>query len=159
MTEQQKFGDFAHDTEKMRDFRELSRIDFMNSYSYLTEQEYDLTLEKVGGAIAPSRNYNLNRPINNHTFDFERKLQKLCTKYGVNCDTETFGYKTYNYTLPCPCLWFSDDYGTVEALSRSEAQAMAEKEIVERLRKINEKLAGLAQFDFNSGSIEITEVK
>ncbi len=40
-------ADFIDDKEKMRDFVELSKNEFLNSYSYLTEEEYDNTKEKL----------------------------------------------------------------------------------------------------------------
>ena len=43
----QKYTDFYDDEEKMRDFYNLTRDQFLASYSYLTPEEYDLTLEKV----------------------------------------------------------------------------------------------------------------
>lgn len=41
------FTDFLDDYEKMRDFWELSKEEFLQSYSYLNEIEYDLTAERV----------------------------------------------------------------------------------------------------------------
>ena len=38
---------FTDDKEKMRDFYILSKQEFLQSYSYLTELEYDLTVEEV----------------------------------------------------------------------------------------------------------------
>ena len=38
-------GNFIDDTEKMRDFKALSKEEFLSSYSYLTEAEYDNTME------------------------------------------------------------------------------------------------------------------
>ena len=40
-----KLGNFADDEEKMRDFRELTKAQFLESYSYLTEEEYDNTMK------------------------------------------------------------------------------------------------------------------
>ena len=34
---------FIDDEEKMRDFVDMSKEDFLESYSYLTEEEYELT--------------------------------------------------------------------------------------------------------------------
>ena len=34
---------FIADAEKMRDFFDLTKEEFLNSYSYLTEEEYDAT--------------------------------------------------------------------------------------------------------------------
>lgn len=42
-----KYTDFTDDKEKMRDFHLLSKERFLESYSYLTEEEYNLTLKKV----------------------------------------------------------------------------------------------------------------
>ena len=39
--------DFANDEEKMVDFNKLTKQDFLDSYSYLTEEEYKLTMNKV----------------------------------------------------------------------------------------------------------------
>lgn len=38
---------FENDTEKMIDFWNLSKDEFLASYSYLSETEYDATAEKV----------------------------------------------------------------------------------------------------------------
>ena len=38
---------FIDDQEKMRDFWELSKEEFLQSYSYLTEKEYDATVEEL----------------------------------------------------------------------------------------------------------------
>ncbi len=38
---------FTDDPEKMRDFVELTRSEFLKSYSYLTEEEYDLTAKAL----------------------------------------------------------------------------------------------------------------
>ena len=42
-----KYKDFCDDAEKMRDFHVLSKQEFLESYSYLTELEYNLTRRKV----------------------------------------------------------------------------------------------------------------
>ena len=41
------FSSFTSDEEKMKDFYLLSKDEFLQSYSYLTEEEYLLTLKKV----------------------------------------------------------------------------------------------------------------
>lgn len=41
------YTDFTNDMDKMRDFYKLSKEEFLQSYSYLDEKEYDLTAEKV----------------------------------------------------------------------------------------------------------------
>ena len=38
---------FITDVEKMRDFKELSKEEFLDSYSYLTEEEYNETAAYV----------------------------------------------------------------------------------------------------------------
>ena len=42
-----KYKDFCGDEEKMSDFRALTKQQFLESYSYLTEEEYNLTRAKV----------------------------------------------------------------------------------------------------------------
>ena len=39
--------DFTDDEEKMADFNKLTKQEFLDSYSYLTEQEYELTMNQV----------------------------------------------------------------------------------------------------------------
>lgn len=39
--------DFADDKEKMIDFKEMPKDAFLQSYSYITEEEYELTLNKI----------------------------------------------------------------------------------------------------------------
>ena len=45
-------SDFITDIEKMRDFFEISKEKFLFSYSYLKEEEYNLTAEKIRGMTA-----------------------------------------------------------------------------------------------------------
>ena len=40
---------FADDAEKMIDFNTLTKEEFLQSYSYLTEAEYEATLQEVNG--------------------------------------------------------------------------------------------------------------
>ena len=40
-------ANFIDDKEKMRDFYELTKEEFLLSYSYLTEEEYDNTAKLV----------------------------------------------------------------------------------------------------------------
>jgi len=40
-------GHFLFDAEKMQDFIYLSKKEFLDSYSYLTEDEYDSTLKAL----------------------------------------------------------------------------------------------------------------
>jgi len=42
-------SNFIHDTEKMIDFEKLTKEEFLNSYAYLDEEEYESTLELVRG--------------------------------------------------------------------------------------------------------------
>jgi hypothetical protein len=42
-----KNANFLDDIEKMQDFRILTKRQFLQSYSYLTEQEYDNTAKAV----------------------------------------------------------------------------------------------------------------
>ena len=42
---------FTDDEEKMRDFYILSKDEFLASYSYLTEEEYDATYREVYGNV------------------------------------------------------------------------------------------------------------
>ena len=41
------YTDFCDDAEKMRDYHHLTKQEFLKSYSYLTELEYNLTRRKI----------------------------------------------------------------------------------------------------------------
>ena len=41
-----EYTDFCDDEEKMKDFNRLSKEEFLSSYSYLVEEEYNLTRMK-----------------------------------------------------------------------------------------------------------------
>ena len=47
MIKKTKYTDFCDDEEKMVDFKRLNKSNFLSSYSYLTELEYNLTRNKV----------------------------------------------------------------------------------------------------------------
>tara|TARA_B110001454_G_scaffold51991_1_gene50883 strand:- start:769 stop:915 length:147 start_codon:yes stop_codon:yes gene_type:complete len=42
-----KYKDFCDDAEKMHDYHRLTKREFLKSYSYLSEEEYNLTRTKV----------------------------------------------------------------------------------------------------------------
>ena len=41
------YHDFCDDEDKMRDFPNMTKQDFLALYDYLTEEEYDMTVEKL----------------------------------------------------------------------------------------------------------------
>jgi len=41
-----RYTSFITDKEKMRDFKILTKQEFLKSYSYLTEAEYNLTMKE-----------------------------------------------------------------------------------------------------------------
>jgi hypothetical protein len=41
-----EYTSFITDKEKMRDFKILTKQEFLKSYSYLTEAEYNLTMKE-----------------------------------------------------------------------------------------------------------------
>jgi hypothetical protein len=47
MNKQIEILSFAADPEKMADFENLTKVEFLKSYSYLTEEEYDATKTEV----------------------------------------------------------------------------------------------------------------
>ena len=51
-----KGKDFLDDQEKMADLFELTKDEFLESYSYLTEEEYDETVEKAIELLKERRN-------------------------------------------------------------------------------------------------------
>lgn len=51
-----KAASFINDEEKMRDFKELTKEEFLESYSYLTEEEYDITAKEIAAKQDKQRN-------------------------------------------------------------------------------------------------------
>ena len=58
-----KITPFVDDGEKMRDFFDLTKEEFLESYSYLTEEEYDATAEYV-------KEHDLARSLFRNPFSF-----------------------------------------------------------------------------------------
>ena len=50
-----KYKDFCDDEEKMVDFFQLSKEEFLKSYSYMTEEEYLLTCIKTSNQRMKSK--------------------------------------------------------------------------------------------------------
>lgn len=86
--------DFINDEEKMRDFYELSKEEFLNSYSYLTENDYEATIKALNDTNEifkfKDKEYNLKVSTYENTkllkvlmIDRETKEEKEITKDGV----------------------------------------------------------------------------
>lgn len=80
-----KYVDFLDDDEKMYDFANLTKEEFLASYSYLTEKEYDLT------ATA----------LLTHATDKMRTYVRVCSDKNVpdyvkkQCHKELFDFSMY----------------------------------------------------------------
>lgn len=66
VTETWPFCSFINDKEKMRDYFSLSKREFLESYSYLTEEEYDMTAKEVSDIIANTKIDYDGCPITDH---------------------------------------------------------------------------------------------
>ncbi len=53
-------ADFYNDAEKMADFHKLTKTQFLISYSYLTEDEYEATNKKFAAEYFPELEAYLN---------------------------------------------------------------------------------------------------
>lgn len=72
---------FINDKEKMRDFFRLSKRDFLNSYSYLSEQEYNATFIDV---------YKRILKINTHKLIESTTRDIMFTKDNIKIYDEAF---------------------------------------------------------------------
>ena len=77
---------FLDDEEKMRDFHDLSKEDFLRTYNYLTEDDYNATMEALNDTneIFKYNNKNYNFKVR---FDEDSKLLKL-TMVDLNTKNE-----------------------------------------------------------------------
>lgn len=77
-----ELGDFYDDLEKMRDFYEMEKYDFLASYCYLTEYEYYLTYTRA-----------YKTPVYFNTEDLEfYLLPELVKVWATDATGETFAY-------------------------------------------------------------------
>lgn len=90
---------FTDDPAKMRDFRELSKEAFLQSYSYLSEEEYNATAERV--KTQPPKKWLLTASRDGIDVDFEAILE---------CDTEPDFWLCYEIADTAGCtLWSIDE--------------------------------------------------
>ena len=86
--------DFIDDEEKMRDFYKLSKEEFLNSYSYLTENDYEKTIKVLNDTNETLKfknkeytlkvcTYNKTKLLKVLMIDKETKEVKEITKNGV----------------------------------------------------------------------------
>ena len=77
--------DFLNDIDKMYDFMELSKDEFLNSYSYLDGQEYELTYRKFVSDLPTNLAY------------FMRDAENMLIEENTYFDNEdTNPYKQWN---------------------------------------------------------------
>lgn len=90
---------FINDEEKMRDFYNLSKDDFLNSYSYLSEKEYDNTKKYV----LENRNYYVSR-VKEYLIK-DKNIMSLPVRYFENDKWNTkniFVYLAEQYNVEIP---------------------------------------------------------
>lgn len=92
MTKQEKMETIKHVRKVLGmeqvDFRDKN-IDFINIHYNQALAMKDTAAYK-NRTLAGSRNYNLNRNLDEHTARFEMELANLCEHYDCNIITETF---------------------------------------------------------------------
>ena len=74
--------DFTDDEEKMADFNKLTKQEFLDSYSYLTEQEYELTMNQVK-LLQEERDVSKNNMERLMKENFELKHRLACIAYDI----------------------------------------------------------------------------
>lgn len=73
---------FIHDVEKMRDFKKLGKDEFLQSYNYLTEKEYDATakdMQRVEAALTGTE--KRGEAMNNFITHYGREQKLLESEY------------------------------------------------------------------------------
>lgn len=82
---QEPSTDFVDDLEKMKDFFKITKEEFLNSYSYINEAEYDATAKKVSKEnikfedLFPLKKYNVKFDVSmwfDKNFEIEARSQK-----------------------------------------------------------------------------------
>ena len=93
-------GTFLTDIDKAYDFLELSKEEFLQSYSYLTEQEYDETNEEftsdITGSLAELMRDAENMLIEENTYfdNEETNPYKYATVTGEQLKDRVYEYVT-----------------------------------------------------------------
>ena len=109
--ENTELTDFMEDVDKMYDFLDMSNIskkDFLKSYSYLTAEEYNLTMSKLYENLTENLAY------------FFRKAENMLIEENTYFDNEeTNPYKRFNVTgeqFKTRVWQFMDEYLTEEEI-------------------------------------------
>ena len=100
-----KYTHFLNDEEKMKDFLILSKEEFLKSYSYLTEEEYDLTMDKY--QVCPNCGKPFERGTGSWTYDCHGiRFRYVCDDcwYQIMDDENGKGYDGEYYTEADECL-------------------------------------------------------
>ena len=66
---------FADDTEKMIDFYALTKEEFLSSYSYLTEEEYNATVIYVDERLMMALEY-MTKQLNKNKLNYKREYNR-----------------------------------------------------------------------------------
>mgnify|MGYP001632675387 CR=1 FL=1 len=72
---------FIDDTEKMKDFQNLTKDEFLKEYSYLSEEEYDNTKKLYDSLLDKVKNYD---EIKIKQEELQTKLNSLKKQILVN---------------------------------------------------------------------------
>lgn len=109
--ENTELTDFMEDVDKMYDFLDMSNIskkDFLKSYSYLTAEEYNLTMSKLYEDLTTNLAY------------FIRRAENMLIEENTYFDNEeTNPYKRFNVTgeqFKTRVWQFMDEYLTEEEI-------------------------------------------
>jgi len=110
---------FIDDKEKMKDFGLLPKDEFLKSYSYLSESEYEATklfTNKINGIKEELE--TLIKSFNENGIPASENLENLCTVLnGHNDDGELFDF---NYKDICSTIHFDGDINPLKLSDNCE---------------------------------------
>lgn len=69
-------NDFINDKDKMNDIFKLSKSEFLNSYSYLTEEDYQATIDKMWEQLSDISVNNIGEKIDTDFYIWKKGTLK-----------------------------------------------------------------------------------
>jgi hypothetical protein len=90
----EKAHPFLDDKEKMRDFHVLSKKEFLNTYSYITSEEYEATQRAVGQGL-----HLMNESLNKTIYSYNKETNLSEVKQEIEKVLDNNPHVNYTITL------------------------------------------------------------
>ena len=120
--------DFINDEEKIQDYFKLTKDEFLESYSYLTEEDYNATTKALEKGLRITKVYRTSND----------EIASKIAFYGYDKEKKS---KQYPNGVPIPLIALAREYGTSSGEKKKPffRKSFKKKEIEDAMLKIQEK--------------------